>query len=44
MPASNLIGELNQGARIFNSMMVPERLTSGAGALGLARAALEVVT
>ena len=44
VPASNLIGELNQGARIFNSMMVPERLTSGAGALGLARAALEVAT
>ncbi|MBW1910540.1 MAG: acyl-CoA/acyl-ACP dehydrogenase [Deltaproteobacteria bacterium] len=44
VPASNLIGELNQGAEIFNTMMVPERLTSGAGALGLARAALEVAT
>ena len=44
VPASNLIGELNQGADIFNSMMVPERLTSGGGSLGLARAALEVAT
>lgn len=44
VPASNLIGELNQGAQIFNSMMVPERLTSGGGSLGLARAALEVAT
>jgi len=44
VPVSNLIGELNQGARIFNFMMVPERLTSAGGALGLARAALEVAT
>jgi alkylation response protein AidB-like acyl-CoA dehydrogenase len=44
VPVKNLIGELNQGARIFNSMMVPERLTSAGGALGLGRAALEVAT
>ncbi len=44
VPATNLIGELNQGAAIFNAMMVPERLTSAGGALGLARAALEVAT
>jgi alkylation response protein AidB-like acyl-CoA dehydrogenase len=44
VPVSNLIGGLNQGARIFNSMMVPERLTSAGGSLGLARAALEVAT
>ena len=44
VPASNLIGELNQGAEIFNTMMIPERLTSAAGALGLARAALEVAS
>jgi acyl-CoA dehydrogenase len=44
VPASNLIGELNQGALIFNSMMIPERLTSAGGAVGLARAALEVAT
>ncbi|MEW6665102.1 MAG: acyl-CoA dehydrogenase family protein [Thermodesulfobacteriota bacterium] len=44
VPVSNLIGGLNQGALIFNSMMVPERLTSAGGSLGLARAALEVAT
>ena len=44
VPASNLIGELNHGAQIFNTMMVPERLTSAGGALGLGRAALEVAT
>jgi acyl-CoA dehydrogenase len=42
VPASNLIGEINQGAQIFNTMMVPERLTSAGGSLGMARAALEV--
>jgi len=42
VPAANLIGGLNQGAMIFDSMMVPERLTSAGGAIGLARAALEV--
>ena len=44
VPAANLIGGLNEGAEIFNTMMVPERLTSAGGALGLARAALEVAT
>lgn len=42
VPASNLIGELNKGAEIFNTMMVPERLTSASGCLGGARAAIEV--
>ena len=42
VPEGNLVGELNKGAEIFNTMMVPERLTSAAGALGGARAALEV--
>ncbi len=42
VPAANLIGQLNQGAEIFNTMMIPERLTSAAGCLGGARAALEV--
>ncbi|HEX6301569.1 MAG TPA: acyl-CoA dehydrogenase family protein [Acidimicrobiia bacterium] len=42
VPAANLIGELNGGAEIFNTMMVPERLTSAAASLGIARAALEV--
>jgi len=42
VPKSNLIGAEGQGAAIFNRMMIPERLTSAAGALGSARAALEV--
>ncbi len=42
VPASNLVGAENEGGRIFYRMMVPERLTSAAGALGGARAALEI--
>lgn len=42
VPEANLVGGLNQGAAIFNQMMVPERMTSAGGALGMARAALEV--
>lgn len=42
VPAANLIGDLNGGADIFKTMMVPERLTSAAASLGIARAALEV--
>ncbi|HPX11987.1 MAG TPA: acyl-CoA dehydrogenase, partial [Syntrophales bacterium] len=42
VPESNLIGELHQGAHIFNTMMVPERMTSAGASLGIARAPLEV--
>ncbi len=42
VPVENLLGHENGGAEIFYRMMVPERLTSAAGAVGLARAALEV--
>ncbi|MDH3211682.1 MAG: acyl-CoA/acyl-ACP dehydrogenase [Myxococcales bacterium] len=42
VPESNLVGELNGGAGIFDTMMVPERLTSAGASLGMARAALEV--
>jgi alkylation response protein AidB-like acyl-CoA dehydrogenase len=35
------LGEINGATAIFNHMMVPERLTSAAGAIGAARAALE---
>jgi len=44
VPAANLVGELNGAADIFYRMMVPERMTSAAGAVGMARAALEVAT
>ncbi|MEW6424005.1 MAG: acyl-CoA dehydrogenase family protein [Bacillota bacterium] len=42
VPAENLVGQENGAAAIFYQMMIPERLTSAAGALGIARAALEV--
>ncbi len=42
VPVENLVGEENGAAVIFNRMMIPERLTSAGGALGMARAALDV--
>ena len=42
VPAENLIGRANGAGDIFNQMMIPERMTSAAGALGLARAAIEI--
>jgi alkylation response protein AidB-like acyl-CoA dehydrogenase len=44
VPKENLILGLNRGADVFNQMMIPERMTSAGGALGLARAALEIAT
>jgi alkylation response protein AidB-like acyl-CoA dehydrogenase len=35
VPKENLIGELHGGADCFNQMMIPERLTSAAGCLGI---------
>jgi len=40
----NVILGLNRGAEVFNRMMVPERMTTACGAVGAARAALEVAT
>ena len=42
VPAENLIGRPDGAAEIFDRMMIPERMTSAAGALGTARAALEI--
>ena len=42
VPAENLLGRENQGGEIFYQMMIPERMTSAAGAVGMGRAALEV--
>lgn len=42
VPADNVIGGEHRGAAIFNQMMIPERMTSAAGVLGAARAALEI--
>jgi len=41
IPKEYVLGELNNARVIFNRMMIPERLTSAAGSLGV-RAALEV--
>ncbi len=42
VPVENLIGKENGAYEVFNQMMIPERMTSAGGALGLARAALEI--
>jgi len=42
IPADNLVGPEHGGALVFSKMMVPERLTSAAGAIGGGRSALEV--
>ncbi len=42
VPVENLIGKENGAYEIFHQMMIPERMTSAGGALGLARAALEI--
>lgn len=42
VPVSNLVGQENGAGAIFYQMMIPERLTSAAGVLGLAKAALDV--
>ncbi|MEA3341646.1 MAG: acyl-CoA dehydrogenase family protein, partial [Chloroflexota bacterium] len=42
VPAENIIGTENGAGEIFYRMMIPERMTSAAGAIGMGRAALEV--
>lgn len=42
VPAENLIGAEGAGGLIFNQMMIPERMTSAAGALGGARELLKL--
>jgi alkylation response protein AidB-like acyl-CoA dehydrogenase len=42
VPAANLIGREHGATDVFYQMMIPERMTSAAGALGMARAALEL--
>lgn len=44
VPARNLVGPEHGGALVFNQMMIPERLTTAAGCLGMARCCLEVAT
>jgi alkylation response protein AidB-like acyl-CoA dehydrogenase len=42
VPVENVVLGENKGAEVFDQMMVPERLTTAAGAIGLARAALDI--
>jgi alkylation response protein AidB-like acyl-CoA dehydrogenase len=42
VPEKNLVGTENLGADIFYQMMIPERMTSAAGAVGMGRAVLEI--
>jgi len=44
VPKENLLGELNQGVKIFNTMMIPERLGTAAMTIGAAAPALDVAT
>lgn len=44
VPAENILGRENEASNIFYQMMIPERMTSAAGAIGMARAALEVAS
>jgi alkylation response protein AidB-like acyl-CoA dehydrogenase len=44
VPRENLIGELNQGVRVFNTMMIPERLGTAAMTIGAAAPAVDVAT
>jgi acyl-CoA dehydrogenase len=44
VPAENLLGAENGAADMFYRMMIPERMTSAAGAVGMGRSALEIAT
>ncbi|MBN2044608.1 MAG: acyl-CoA/acyl-ACP dehydrogenase [Anaerolineales bacterium] len=45
VPAENVLGGeagIGQGTAVFNQMMIPERMTSAGGAIGMGRSALEI--
>ena len=44
VPRENLLGELNQGVKVFNTMMIPERLGTAAMTIGAAIPAVNVAT
>ncbi|MCC6811423.1 MAG: acyl-CoA/acyl-ACP dehydrogenase [Deltaproteobacteria bacterium] len=44
VPRRNLLGTLNGGRAVFNTMMIPERLGTAAMTIGAARPALEIAT
>ncbi len=44
VPKENLLGKRNQGYKIFNTMMIPERLGTAAMTIGAAAPAVDVAT
>jgi alkylation response protein AidB-like acyl-CoA dehydrogenase len=44
VPKKNLLGTLNKGVEIFNTMMIPERLGTAAMTIGAAAPAVDVAT
>jgi alkylation response protein AidB-like acyl-CoA dehydrogenase len=44
VPKENLLGKLNQGVAVFNTMMIPERLGTAAMTIGAAAPAVDVAT
>lgn len=44
VPKENIVGELNGGYNVFNTMMIPERLGTACMTIGTARAAVDVAT
>jgi alkylation response protein AidB-like acyl-CoA dehydrogenase len=44
VPKENLLGRLDGGAEVFDTMMIPERLGTAAMTVGAARPALEIAT
>ncbi|MCF8128285.1 MAG: acyl-CoA/acyl-ACP dehydrogenase [Deltaproteobacteria bacterium] len=44
VPKENLLSELHQGVKIFNTMMIPERLGTAAMTIGAATPAVDVAT
>jgi butyryl-CoA dehydrogenase len=44
VPKKNLLGELNNGVKIFNTMMIPERLGTAAMTIGAAVPAVDIAT
>ncbi|GAB4325049.1 MAG: acyl-CoA dehydrogenase family protein [Promethearchaeota archaeon] len=42
VPAENVVAGIGEGGRIFHQMMIPERMTTAGGGLGMAREALRI--
>ena len=44
VPKENIVGELNRGVNVFNTMMIPERLGTAAMTIGAALPAVDIAT